>query len=123
MVEDTSLGFDALDGLPGPYIKHFVEKIGNDGLFKLLIPFPDKDAIALCCIAYCEGPGREIETFVGKVEGKIVSPRGKTNFGWDPIFEVNGYGQTFAEMEEKLKNEISHRTKALSLLKTHLDKQ
>ncbi len=52
-------------------------------------------------------------------QGKIVPARGPTNFGWDPIFEADGYGQTFAELDKKIKNEISHRAKALSNMKEY----
>lgn len=99
-IEDTSLCFDALGGLPGPYIKWFLEKLGPDGLPKLLglyIPyllefilagFEDKKAYAMCIFAYTENKGKGIKVFQGIVSGTIVEPRGERNFGWDPIFQV-----------------------------------
>ena len=47
--------------------------------------------------------------FVGRTEGRIVPARGPTDFGWDPVFQADGFGQTYAEMEKEVKNSISHR--------------
>ena len=47
--------------------------------------------------------------FVGRTEGRIVPARGPTDFGWDPVFEADGFGQTYAEMDKEIKNSISHR--------------
>mmetsp|Transcript_18984 Transcript_18984/g.19100 ORF Transcript_18984/g.19100 Transcript_18984/m.19100 type:complete len:232 (+) Transcript_18984:97-792(+) len=93
IVEDTSLCFNALNGLPGPYIKWFYEAVGNEGLAKMLNGFEDKTAYAQCVLSYCSGPGpdkgRNIKTFVGSVDGNIVPPDGPAGFGWDPIFVVS----------------------------------
>lgn len=66
IVEDTSLCFNALQGLPGPYIKWFLEKTGHDGLNKLLAGYEDKSAYAMCIFAFSKGPGFEPIVFVGK---------------------------------------------------------
>lgn len=79
--EDTSLSFNALKGLPGPYIKHFL-KLGSNDLVKLLDSFDDKSGYALCTFAYCAGPGKEVILFDGRCDGQIVTPRGPTSFGW-----------------------------------------
>lgn len=55
MVEDTCLCFNALQGLPGPYIKWFLQKLGHDGLNRMLAGFDDKTAYALCVFAYSPG--------------------------------------------------------------------
>jgi non-canonical purine NTP pyrophosphatase (RdgB/HAM1 family) len=89
IVEDTSLCFNALNGLPGPYIKWFYEAIGNEGLAKLLEGFEDKSAYAQCVLSYSAGEGHEVRTFVGVVDGNIVNPTGPQGFGWDPIFQVD----------------------------------
>ena len=86
MVEDTSLCFNALNGLPGPYIKWFMDKVGHDGLNKMLVGFDDKTAYAQCIFAYTEGEDKPVQLFVGRTPGKIVPPRGPTTFGWDAIF-------------------------------------
>lgn len=117
IVEDTCLCFNALGGLPGPYVKHFLEKVGPQGLQKMLHGFDDHSGYAQCTFAYSSGePGAEGEVFVGRLPGTIVVPRGGAAFGWDPIFQPNGYEETFAEMDKAVKSSISHRYLALSKL-------
>ncbi|CAN6293343.1 unnamed protein product [Urochloa humidicola] len=119
LVEDTCLCFNALQGLPGPYIKWFLEKIGHEGLNNLLKAYEDKSAFAMCIFSLALGPGEEPITFVGKTAGKIVPARGPDDFGWDPVFQPDGFEQTYAEMPKSVKNEISHRGRALALVKEH----
>ncbi|KAK6534757.1 nucleoside triphosphate pyrophosphohydrolase ham1 [Arthrobotrys megalospora] len=119
LTEDTCLCFNALNGLPGPYIKWFMQGIGHSGLNKLLAGFEDKSAEAVCTFAFSEGPGSEPLIFQGRTQGKIVCPRGPPKFGWDPIFEYEG--QTYAEMEKEKKNSVSHRYKALEKFKQFLE--
>ncbi|XP_016459930.1 inosine triphosphate pyrophosphatase-like isoform X2 [Nicotiana tabacum] len=119
LVEDTCLCFNALKGLPGPYIKWFLQKIGHEGLNNLLLACEDKTAYAMCVFSLALGPNTEPLTFVGKTLGRIVPARGPNDFGWDPIFQPHGYDQTYAEMPKEEKNKISHRGKALELVKSH----
>ncbi|KAE9621184.1 putative nucleotide diphosphatase [Lupinus albus] len=119
LVEDTCLCFNSLKGLPGPYIKWFLQKIGHEGLNNLLMAYEDKSAYALCVFSFAVGPDSEPITFSGKTQGKIVLPRGPNDFGWDPIFQPDGYNQTYAEMPKEEKNKISHRSKSLALVKSH----
>uniref|UniRef100_A0A2P2Q4E4 Inosine triphosphate pyrophosphatase n=1 Tax=Rhizophora mucronata TaxID=61149 RepID=A0A2P2Q4E4_RHIMU len=121
LVEDTCLCFNAFEGLPGPYIKWFLEKIGNEGLYKLLKEFDDKSAYALCVFSFSTGAGAEPVTFEGRTLGKIVHPKGSDGFGWDPIFQPDGYELTFAEMSQEEKNKISHRFKSLEKLKAYFE--
>ncbi|KAI5294815.1 nucleoside triphosphate pyrophosphohydrolase ham1 [Ascosphaera acerosa] len=121
LTEDTALEFAALKGLPGPYIKHFLEALGHDGLNKLVEPYDDKSCTAVCTFAFCSGPGAEPILFQGRTNGRVVPARGPTNFGWDPIFEYEG--KTFAEMDKAEKNKISHRYKALAKLRAWLEAQ
>ncbi|KAM5464775.1 nucleoside triphosphate pyrophosphohydrolase ham1 [Microsporum audouinii] len=121
LTDDTALEFNALNGLPGPYIKWFLEKLGHVGLNKLVEPYEDKSAVTVATFAFCAGPGEEPILFQGRTEGKVVPARGSTNFGWDPIFEYEG--QTYAEMDPKYKNTISHRYKALMKLKAWIEEQ
>ncbi|XP_009998208.1 PREDICTED: inosine triphosphate pyrophosphatase [Chaetura pelagica] len=95
IVEDTCLCFNALGGLPGPYIKWFLEKLKPEGLYKLLAGFEDKSAYALCTFAFSTGnPEEPVKLFKGQTHGLIVEPRGPRDFGWDPCFQPDGYSQT-----------------------------
>ncbi|RXH78486.1 hypothetical protein DVH24_002004 [Malus domestica] len=105
LVEDTCLCFNALKGLPG--------------LNNLLMAYEDKSAYALCSFSFTTGPSVEPITFLGKTPGRIVPARGPTDFGWDPVFQPDGYEQTYAEMPKEEKNKISHRFRALALVKSH----
>ncbi|KAJ5778073.1 hypothetical protein N7520_001319 [Penicillium odoratum] len=111
IVEDSALEFHAMKGLPGPYIKYFLESLGNDGLNKLLYSHTDKSANAVCTFAFSAGPEMEPLVFQGRLEGKIVPARGPPVFGWEPIFEHKG--ETLAEMAHDKKNKLSHRYQAL----------
>jgi len=129
MTEDTSLCFHALQGLPGPYIKWFLDDLGHDGLNKLLQGFDDNRAYAQTIIAFSSGPGKEVHLFDGRTEGRIVPPRGALDFGWDPVFEPlpdEGHsggiasGLTYAEMTKDDKNKISHRSRAFQKFREFL---
>lgn len=120
LVEDTCLCFNALGGLPGPYIKWFLEKLKPEGLHQLLAGFEDKSAYALCTFALSTGDASEpVRLFRGRTSGRIVAPRGCRDFGWDPCFQPDGYEQTYAEMPKAEKNAISHRFRALRELQEY----
>lgn len=121
IVEDTSLYFDVLNGLPGPFIKWFLKTIGPEGLYKMLEPFGNFGAEARTIIGYSNKSG-EIKYFAGSIKGKIVSPRG-TGFGFDSIFEPDGYGKTFGELTKEEKNSFSMRKIALEKLKEYLERK
>lgn len=121
LIEDTSLIFNALNGMPGPYIKWFYDSIGNEGLYKLLNGFEDKTAYALCilCIVYSETEDPIL--IEGKCNGIITAPSiGTKGFGWDNIFQPDGYNETFADLDQDIKNKISHRAIALDKFKKML---
>jgi len=121
LVEDVALGFAALDGLPGPFIKFFVE--ADDGLEKLcrmLDGFDNRRARAECVFGYYDGS--RLELLRGGLDGTISDhPRGEGGYGWDRIFCPDGYGgRTRAELilEE---NETTYQTiKPLAELKALL---
>ncbi|KAH7649355.1 hypothetical protein FG379_001901 [Cryptosporidium bovis] len=116
-VEDTSLCFNAYNGLPGPYIKWFIKSIGAEGLFNMLMAYNDKTAYATTIIGYYDGATMpEPILFRGQVDGVIVEPRGSKEFGWDCVFQPNGHSKTFAEMDQEYKNTISHRYLSLKNL-------
>lgn len=114
LVEDTSLCFNALNGLPGPYIKWFVDAIGNHGLHRLLEGHHDKTAYARCILGFVEAPGKTPVLFTGRADGVIVEPSGEGGFGWDTCFLPEGHNVPFSAMTMDEKNQISHRARALT---------
>ncbi|KAF9057511.1 inosine triphosphate pyrophosphatase-like protein [Panaeolus papilionaceus] len=123
ITEDTALCFDALNGLPGPYVKQFMQEVGHEGLNAMLVGFPTKAAQAVCTFAYSAGPGTEPILFEGRTQGTIVPARGPKVFGWDAVFEPLETGLTYAEMPDDQKNKLSHRYKALEKLRAFLQDQ
>ena len=122
IVEDTCLCFNALGGMPGPYIKWFLDKLKPKGLHRLLTGWEDKSAYALCTFAFSSGqPTDEIKLFRGKTDGTIVEPRGPENFGWDPCFQPEGFDETYAEMNKEGKNKISHRGRSLHEMQKYFE--
>lgn len=120
VVEDTALCFNALKGLPGPYIKWFLEKLEPEGLTKMLTGWEDKSAKAVCTFAYCSGHGDlDVKLFQGVTHGQIVAPRGSRDFGWDCVFQPDGYTQTYGELPKEEKNKISHRYRALEKMREY----
>jgi inosine triphosphate pyrophosphatase len=124
ITEDTSLCFQAMGNLPGPYIKWYLEGCGLEGLNKMLDGFTDRSAYAQTIVCFSAGPGHDPAIFDGRTAGTIVRPRGPLNFGWDPIFEPDqGHGRTYAEMTLEEKNAISHRSRAFIQLRSFLKAQ
>lgn len=122
IVEDTCLCFNALKGLPGPYIKWFLEKLGPEGLCNLLAGYDDKSGQAICSLAYHPGEENdEVLLFQGITNGQIVEPRGPRTFGWDPCFLPEDSSLTYAEMSKEEKNKISHRYRALDLFRKYFN--
>ena len=112
LVEDSGLVFEAWNGLPGALTKWFLLSVGNEGLLKMLAPYEDRRARAVCALAVAP-PGAPARVYLGEVPGNIArSPRGESGFGWDPIFvpETPG-GETYAELGDR-KNDDSHRARA-----------
>lgn len=103
------------------YIKWFLQKLGHDGLNRMLAGFDDKRAYAQCIFSLAMDADSEPLQFIGRTDGRIVPARGENNFGWDPVFEPDGpWGQTYAEMDKAVKNGISHRFRALDKVRAHL---
>lgn len=113
LIEDVSLFVEAWDSLPGPYIKWFT-KIGVDRLVKMLSPFDNKNAEAVCIYGFSYSDTPDPILFIGRKKGEIVSSRGENGFGFDSIFKPEKQSKTFAEMDTQEKNLMSHRYKALS---------
>lgn len=119
VVEDSSLSFEALHGLPGPFIRWFMESMGLPGLAEMTLKLGNQRARSTVTIGYAQDINN-IHYFSADIEGTIVAPRGKAEFGFDPIFIPDGFDRTFAEMSLEEKTSISHRAMAFRKLKEFL---
>ncbi len=115
--DDTGLEIEALGGEPGVFSARFSQRKGSelsniDLVLSLLINGPIRKAQFKTVMTYIDERG--IEVFEGVLKGKIAeNPSGNYGFGYDPIFEPEGYTKTLAEIDPKEKNRISHRALAL----------
>ena len=116
LVEDTSLCFNSYGGLPGAYIKYFLNNIKPEGLYKMICAFDDHSAYAQSIFGLQKNKKGGPILFIGKTEGEIVEPRGSFDFGWDPCFLPKGFNKTYGEMSKDEKNEISHRGKSVNAM-------
>ena len=118
--DDTGLEVSALNGAPGVYSARYAgnQRSSDDNMNKLLHELENsKDRKAQFKTVIALHLSNTLEVFTGICEGEITkSKKGNSGFGYDPIFKPLGYNQTFAEMDLELKNKISHRGKAVSLL-------
>ena len=121
LADDSGLCVEALDMAPGIYSARFSGEGATDekNNVKLLSLVKDQDnrrAWFVCSLVLANG-GKEKLYVEERAEGKIIDePRGENGFGYDPLFYVEEYGQTFAEIPPEVKNKISHRAKALKKL-------
>lgn len=118
--DDSGLEVDALDGAPGVYSARFsgpeaTDASNNEKLLQRLegVPMERRTARFRCAIALAS-PAGTYWVDVGTCEGLIATElRGEGGFGYDPLFIVPEYGKTFAELPADVKDEISHRARAL----------
>ena len=118
LADDSGLSVEALGGAPGIYSSRYAssDKQRIEKLLAELKPFSNRKAKFECalCIASREEVLIEVSGFC---EGLITfSPKGENGFGYDPIFEVSGLGETYAEMDHEKKKHIGHRGNAFKLL-------
>ncbi len=129
MADDSGLEVDFLDGAPGIYSARFggPEASDADKNKKLLetlkdVPFEKRTARFVCAIAVVFPDGRHF-VVRGTCEGFIdFECKGSNGFGYDPLFFVQQFDKTMAEIDADLKNKISHRAKALALMQEKLQK-
>lgn len=118
--DDTGLEVDALNGAPGVYSARYAggdhdAKANMRKLLKALDGISDRKARFRSVIALIID-GKEY-LFDGKIEGSIIAvEKGTAGFGYDPVFMPDGYTQTFAELGNDIKNNISHRALAVKAL-------
>lgn len=123
IVEDVSFCCSAINDLPGPYIKDFLKKIADKGLFELIQRYQDHRAAAICHAAYVDENG-DSYLFKGSIQGTVVSPRGFGSISytsWNAIFQPIGYHKTFAELSVQEHSKISMRYQALTQLRLFLE--
>ena len=129
LADDSGLEIDYLDKAPGIYSARFAGEdtsydIKNRILLDRLEGVPDDERTArfVCAIAAVLPDGRELTT-LATIEGRIgYEEKGANGFGYDPIFYVPRFDKTTAELTEEEKNQVSHRGKALQLMKEELKK-
>lgn len=122
-VEDAGLFIEVLNGFPGPYSSYVYKTLGVEGVLKLLEGKKNRRAYFLSVIAF-GGPDFPVKVFLGKSEGTIAfEARGRSGFGFDPIFQPQGSSRTFAEMGVEGKNRYSHRARAFRRLAEWLKKR
>ena len=129
--DDTGLEVDALNGAPGVYSARYAGGDGHDSeanMTKLLAELGENNnrnarfrTVIALIITDNNGQQTTVEQFEGIVNGTIIRERrGGEGFGYDPIFYIPELGKYSAELSLAEKNEISHRGKALRLMKEKL---
>ncbi len=121
LADDSGLEVEALAGAPGVFSARYAGENASDAerralLLSELAKIDDKNRRArfVSVVAIAGPDGTIVNLSEGICEGRITSvPRGTGGFGYDPLFIPNGYDQTFAELAESVKSNISHRARAL----------
>lgn len=117
LADDSGLCIDALGGKPGVYSARYAPGSDADRCQKVLREMenkPNRKARFVCALVYFDIATSKTQSFTGECEGEIaMNARGKKGFGYDPIFIPKGYDSTFGELDESVKNTVSHRYRAL----------
>jgi len=130
IADDSGLAIDALNGEPGVYSARYAgeNKDDNANIEKVLqklndVPFEKRTARFHCALAIAV-PGKRTEIVEGTCEGHILEEkRGENGFGYDPIFFVEKWRCSMAELTKEQKNQISHRANALKRVAPLIDAQ
>jgi XTP/dITP diphosphohydrolase len=127
LADDSGLEVQALGGAPGVLSARYAGPNASDSerrlkLLSALAEVDDRRARFVCSAAIADSNGQIVKTAEGICEGIIShNPRGDSGFGYDPIFIPSGYDLTFGELSDEIKNQISHRAKAIRGLRSFLD--
>ncbi len=128
LADDSGLEVDSLGGAPGVFSARYAGPDATDATNRRrlltemarLAPETSRTARFRCVLALARR-GEMIATFDAAVEGQIIlEERGAAGFGYDPLFQPNGYAQTFAELTAAEKNALSHRAVAVRKLRYFL---
>ena len=128
VADDSGLAVDALNGAPGVYSARYAGPQANDGqnnerlLSELReVPDPRRGAAFICCLALADPAGRIRVQVEGRCRGRLLhEPRGQNGFGYDPLFWIAEYHQTFAELSLAVKSVLSHRARAFERIRPEL---
>lgn len=126
IADDSGLEVNALDGRPGVFSARFAgedatDQDNNNKLLRELKDKSDRSAKFVSVISLAFPDGKKISVR-GECFGTIAfEEKGYNGFGYDPLFIVDEYGKSFAELGSEIKNSISHRANALKKLKEQLD--
>lgn len=128
IADDSGLVIPALNGAPGVRSSRYAgeDSTEKENRKKLLSEMRDlnevqRDGYYECCIALASPEGL-VKCASARCEGTIIEKeRGGQGFGYDSLFKKHDYNKTFAELEEEVKNRISHRRKALDKILLHLE--
>lgn len=127
--DDTGLEVEALGGAPGVHTARYADEVDHDAeantrkLLREMAPFDNRKARFRTAIALIISQHSTLNTqlFEGIVNGEITrEKRGEKGFGYDPVFIPEGYNETFAELGVDVKNQISHRARAVQKLVKYL---
>lgn len=121
LADDSGLEVEALGGAPGVYSARYAGAGASDADRRTLllselahVPAEQRSARFVCVVAIAFPDGAVLHTSEGTCNGKIIfEPRGTGGFGYDPLFVPDGFDETFAELPDTLKNQLSHRARAL----------
>lgn len=117
LADDSGLCVEALNGEPGIHSARYEATAQKriDKLLKNLAHTDNRNAKFVCAMTLTDKDGNILNCEIGECLGQISKQQyGSNGFGYDPVFLVDGYNITMAQMSEELKNKISHRGVALS---------
>ena len=126
IADDSGLCVDALNGAPGVYSARYApNRDFNKGMDKLLTEMKESAnksrSAHFSCVISLAYPDGKYEIFEGRVDGHIAEKKqGNGGFGYDPLFIPDGFDKSFAELGSELKNNISHRARAMQKLLAYL---
>ena len=119
LADDSGFCVAGLDGAPGVLSARWAgpNKDFGPAIARVLTELGDGDRRAWFVCALCMAwPDGHTDTFIGRVDGTVVTPRGTAGFGYDPAFLPQGGSLTYGEMEPGLKHNVSHRARAMAQL-------
>jgi XTP/dITP diphosphohydrolase len=128
LADDSGLEVDALGGAPGIFSSRYAGEGASDRqrIERLLTELKstgnhERRARFVCAIALANAEGRLVNIFTGRCEGRIAhAPMGERGFGYDPVFIPDGFTQSFGELSDEIKQQISHRARAMRAMQDFL---